>query len=61
MDKLDAERIIGELEALKKLTVLELLDKGFSQEQIALALGVSQATVSRMFPKGALARKEVRS
>lgn len=47
-------KIAAELEALKKLQILQLLDKGFSQNQIALTLGIGQATVSRMFPKGAI-------
>lgn len=49
-------RIVAELEALKKLQILELLDRGYSQTQIALTLGVTQATVSRMFPKGVLSK-----
>lgn len=48
------DKILAELEALKKLMVLELLGKGYSQTQIALTLGVGQASISRMFPKGAL-------
>jgi len=61
MDKADAQKIIAELEALKKLTVLQLLEKGFSQNQIALTLGVGQATISRMFPKGALGKAKSKS
>lgn len=53
----DLAKIASELEALKKLQVLQLLSQGFSQTQIALTLGVGQATVSRMFPKGALGKK----
>ncbi len=54
MDKSDAKRIVNELEALKKLAILQLLERGYSQTQIALTLGVGQATISRMFPSGAL-------
>lgn len=61
MDKADAQNIIGELEALKKLAILQLLEKGFSQNQIALTLGVGQATVSRMFPKGVLGKTKAKS
>jgi Trp operon repressor len=57
MEKTDTERLIVELEALKKLRVLELLDRGYSQSQLALTLGVGQATISRMFPKGALTKR----
>lgn len=46
--------ILTELEALKKLMILILFEKGFTQRQIAMALGTSQATISRMFPSGAL-------
>lgn len=56
MEQSEASKILGELEAIKKLQILELLDKGFSQNQIALTLGVAQATISRMFPKGVLKR-----
>lgn len=47
-----ADRIIKELEMLRKLRLLELFDKGYSQAQLAQALGVSQPTISRMLPKG---------
>jgi predicted transcriptional regulator len=61
MEKNDAEKIISELGDLKKLLVLNLLDKGYSQNQIALALGVNQTTISRMFPKGVLNKKRISS
>ena len=43
-----AEQIIKELEMLRKLRILELFDRGYSQVQLAQALGVSQPTISRM-------------
>jgi DNA-binding transcriptional regulator LsrR (DeoR family) len=46
-----ADQIIRELEMLRKLKILELFDKGYSQAQLAQALGVSQPTISRMVPK----------
>jgi predicted transcriptional regulator len=46
-----ADQIIRELEMLRKLRILELFDKGYSQAQLAKALGVSQPTISRMVPK----------
>ncbi len=52
----DLEKVISELDALKKLMILHLLEKGYSQTQIALTLGVGQATISRMFPKGVLGK-----
>lgn len=59
MEDIYVEKIISELDALKKLMVLQLIDKGYSQKQIALTLGVDQATISRMFPKGVLDKKRV--
>jgi predicted transcriptional regulator len=46
-----AAAILKELEMLRKLKLLELLDKGYSQGQLAQVLGVSQPTISRMVPK----------
>jgi predicted transcriptional regulator len=46
-----AAAILKELEMLRKLKLLEFLDKGYSQGQLAQVLGVSQPTISRMVPK----------
>jgi predicted transcriptional regulator len=46
-----AALILKELEMLRKLKILELFDRGFSQAQLAQVLGVSQPTISRMVPK----------
>lgn len=46
-----AEQILRELIMLRKLHLLELLEKGYSQAKLAHALGVSQPTISRMMPK----------
>ncbi|MFD9899872.1 Trp family transcriptional regulator [Mesorhizobium sp. NPDC059025] len=54
MENRSLQAILEELEALKKLMVLNMLEKGYSQSQIALTLGVGQATISRMFPNGVL-------
>jgi predicted transcriptional regulator len=43
--------ILKELEILRKLKIVEFLDKGYSQAQLAQILGVSQPTISRMVPK----------
>jgi predicted transcriptional regulator len=43
--------ILKELEMLRKLKMLELFDRGYSQSQLAQLLGVSQPTISRMVPK----------
>lgn len=53
-----AERILKELEMLKKLKLIELMEKGHSQKQLADALGVSQPTISRMIPKRVVKPKE---
>jgi predicted transcriptional regulator len=52
-----ADRIIKDLEMLRKLAILDMYDKGYSQGDIADVLGVSQPTISRMFPKGLPKRK----
>ena len=52
MNEKDAKAIIGEMEAIKKLLVLQLLGSGTKQKEIAQMLDVSEATMSRMVPKG---------
>lgn len=47
-----AKALLGEMKAVKMLLILQLLAAGSSQRQIALMLGVSEATISRMLPKG---------
>lgn len=46
-----AEQILKELEMLRKLRILEMIENGYSQSKLADALGVSQPTISRMFSK----------
>jgi DNA-binding transcriptional regulator LsrR (DeoR family) len=46
-----ADQILKELEILRKLRIMELFDKGYSQAQLAQVLGVSQPTISRMVPR----------
>jgi len=46
-----AEAILKELEMLRKLKMVELFERGYSQAQLAQVLGVSQPTISRMLPK----------
>jgi predicted transcriptional regulator len=50
MNEEQADAILRELEILRKLKLLEFLDKGYSQAQLAKVLGVSQPTISRMVP-----------
>lgn len=52
-----AAAILKELEMLRKLKLLEFLDKGYSQGQLAKVLGVSQPTISRMVPNVVLNKK----
>jgi len=47
-----AAEMLKELEMIRKLKILDLFDRGYSQAQLARVLGVSQPTISRMFPKG---------
>ncbi len=51
MTEEQADLILKELEMLRKLKIMELFDKGYSQAQLAQVLGVSQPTISRMVPK----------
>jgi predicted transcriptional regulator len=51
MTEEQADAILKELEMLRKLKMVELLDRGYSQAQLAQVLGVSQPTISRMVPK----------
>jgi predicted transcriptional regulator len=53
-----AAAILKELEMLRKLKMLELFDKGYSQSQLAQVLGVSQPTISRMMPKASPKKAE---
>ncbi|WP_247307530.1 helix-turn-helix domain-containing protein [Bradyrhizobium sp. 179] len=51
MTEEQADVIIKELEMLRKLRIMELFEKGYSQAQLAQVLGVSQPTISRMVPR----------
>lgn len=46
----DAIGVLRELEDIKRLLILALLRDGVPQAAIAKALGVSQPSISRMFP-----------
>ncbi len=43
--------VLRELIAIKQLLIVALLRDGVQQSHIARALGVSDATISRLFPK----------
>lgn len=44
--------VMEELRAVKMMLILNALAQGCQQKHVAAALGVSDATLSRMFPKG---------
>lgn len=41
-------KILSELEMIRKIKMIELMERGYSQSKLGGALGLSQATVSRM-------------
>lgn len=47
-----ANELLSEMKSIKMLLILQLLGAGMKQKQIALMLGTSDATISRMLPKG---------
>lgn len=57
MDKKQTDELIAEMRAVKKLLILQLLKAEVPQKQIASMLEVSEATMSRMIPRGTLAKK----
>lgn len=52
MNEKDGQALLEEIRGVKMLLILQLLGQGFKQRQIASMLGVSEATMSRMLPKG---------
>ena len=48
----ESESLLVDMKALKMLMILQLLRSGVRQGQIAAMLGISDATMSRMLPKG---------
>ena len=52
MDKNSGNEVVDELRSVKMLHILQALATGCQQKHIAAALGVSDATLSRMLPKG---------
>lgn len=46
------QTLVQEMQWVRKLLVLQVLASGYNQKHIAAALGVSEATMSRMMPKG---------
>jgi len=54
--KVISDPIERELDSIKRLLVLHLLKGGASQKEIAHALQVDQAVVSRLFPASKIAK-----
>lgn len=46
------DELLQEMQAVKKLLMLQVLASGYQQQHLAKLLGVSEATLSRMLPKG---------
>lgn len=42
------KKILFELEMIRKIKMIELMERGYSQSKLGSALGISQASVSRM-------------
>ena len=49
---MDDSALASELRSVKMLMILQALAIGCQQKHVAAALGVSEATLSRMLPKG---------
>lgn len=50
--ELQTNEVLEELRAVKMMLILNALAQGCQQKHVAAALGVSDSTLSRMFPKG---------
>jgi DNA-binding transcriptional regulator LsrR (DeoR family) len=51
MEEVELKTLIQETQWVRKLLTLLALASGYKQKHIASALGVSEATMSRMMPK----------
>jgi len=54
------EKQLKELQAIKKLLVLQLLNQGIQADAIADLLGMDRADFSRMFPVRKLLKRKAR-
>ena len=52
MENTAIESLAAEIRSVKMLLILQALALGCQQKHVAAALDVSDATLSRMFPKG---------
>jgi len=51
--------LLQEMQWVRKLLMLQVLASGYQQKDIASLLGVSDATLSRMLPKGISKKSKV--
>jgi transposase len=51
--------LLQEMQWVRKLLMLQVLASGYQQKDIASMLGVSDATLSRMLPKGISKKSKV--
>jgi len=49
MSEKQLAQIASDLETIKKLMIVNMMENGYSQSRIATAIGTSQASISRMF------------
>jgi len=54
MDNKKIEQLAGDVDAIKKFMVIDLISRGFSQDEVGKLMGADQSTVSKMFPGGIL-------
>ena len=59
MDSKHSNEMLFELRMIRKLLMLQLLLEDVPQKQIAAMLEISEATMSRMIPRGTLDRKKI--
>jgi hypothetical protein len=48
----ETETLLQEMQSVKMLLILQAMASGCQQKHVAAVLGVSEATLSRMLPKG---------
>lgn len=52
MNDKEAKQVAADIRDVKMLLILQCLAQGYKQKHIAAALNISEATFSRMMPKG---------
>ena len=54
MDNKRLDQIASDVESIKKFLIIDLISRGFSQDEIGKLIGMGQSAVSEMFPGGIL-------